>query len=164
MAEDQYSNVEYPVNTLLTGLQSVNKERWCIERSRETRTVGFRVARLAKTIYDEILTDFDKELIKYMVEGSIYSLAKQHLEHLPCEEIISKRLTAIANIITGHGTIVFNININSNVAEAKSKASVRVDLEPIVRLVERLYELRKPLPPTQRKLVEELYHAVRKLN
>lgn len=58
--------------------------------------------------------------------------------------------------------VIINLNLNMNEAKADARASV--DLTPIKDILEKLYELRKPLPPVQRKLIEELYGRLSKLN
>lgn len=74
-------------------------------------------------------------------------------------------LSGASNIEVGRVVVqnpIVNLNINRN--EAKQQVNVHVDLKPIVELIERLYELRKPLPPLQRKIVEELYKKVKGVN
>jgi len=74
-------------------------------------------------------------------------------------------LSGADNIEAGRVIInnpIVNMNINHN--EVKPKVDVNIDLSWLKEIVERLYELRKPLPPVQRRLVEELYEKIRKVN
>ena len=57
------------------------------------------------------------------------------------------------------------ITINMNIAEAKAEAKAEVKLLiEIKELVEKLYELRGPLPPLQRQIIEKLHKLVRRMN
>ena len=74
-------------------------------------------------------------------------------------------LSGASNIEVGRVVVqnpIVNLNINRN--EAKPQVNVNVDLKSIAELVERLYELRKPLPPTQRRLIEELHRKLKGVN
>ena len=153
-----------PVNILLTRYQSVNRERECIEGIEKTRTVGFRVSKLAWTLYDNILNSQEKETLKYLVEGTIIALAKQKLGELPCEQQLQARLAYAAVRASGSPSVSFNINVNIQKAEANPQVNVSIDLKAVVDLVEKLYELRKPLPPVQRKIIEELRAKLKGVN
>ena len=58
---------------------------------------------------------------------------------------------------------IVNLNINNNHNEVRPEVNVNVDLQGILEVVEKLYNLRQPLPPVQRKLVEQLYRDLRKI-
>lgn len=58
--------------------------------------------------------------------------------------------------------VIINLNINNN--DVKPKVNVNIDLGWLKDIVSKLYELRQPLPPVQRKLVEQLYEKLRKVN
>ncbi len=131
-----------PVNILLTRYQSVNKERECIEGIEKTRTVGFRVSKLAWTLYDNILNSQEKETLKYLVEGTIIALAKQKLGELPCEQQLQARLAYAAVRVSGGSSVTFNVQIAR--AESRSEVKLNIDLkeiEEVKRLLEHLLQL-----------------------
>ncbi len=152
--------LDSPVNTLLTVLTSVNRD--CERLVRESRVVGFRVSRAAWLLYNEVLSDADKELIKYAVEGFILAIARHRLGSLPCEELLGRRLQASATRLSGGGAPIFNVSIS--VSQAEAKAEARLDLDRLWELVEKLYKLMESssrTPPTQLKLVREIREMLR---
>ena len=66
--------------------------------------------------------------------------------------------------------IIQNPIVNLNVASAQANAdakpqiNVNIDLRGVAEIVERLYQLRQPLPPMQRRLVEELHRKLKGVN
>ena len=132
-----------PVNTLLTVLTSVNRD-WCTKATRETRVVGFRVPSLAQLLYSTVLTQQDKETLRLLVEGLIYSIAKERLGTVPCEAETARRINTAASIVTGKGTVVFNVNINAARAEANPTIKINIkqaDVEYLERLLRDLVTL-----------------------
>ena len=45
-------------------------------------------------------------------------------------------------------------------AESGSKTEINIDFSEIIKLISRLYKLRDPLPPLQKKLIEKLYQKI----
>ena len=55
--------------------------------------------------------------------------------------------------------------MNINEVKPTIENKVDIDLKLDIRdIAEQLYELRRPLPPKQRQLIEQLYRLTRKLN
>ncbi len=148
-----------PVYDLYTRIHSVYGDTWCEEKLEASEPACFRVPSLAKMLYRDFLSSQDKKYIQIVVEGMIYAAAQHKLGKLPCEDLINKRLAAIGAMTTGQGTVVFNININNNVAEAKPTININVDtkaLEDIARLLEYLLqEASKNMTPRTRRILEQ---------
>lgn len=134
----------------------------CEDLIKRTRPLSIRVSKLVWKLYDDLFTALDKEVLKAILEGTIIAIAKQKLDDkLPCKELLNARLAYAVAKATGNSQVSFNINVNINKAEANQKVDVKIDLEPIIKIVKKLYELRTPLPPLQRKLVEELHKRLK---
>lgn len=106
-----------------------------------TQPISFRIPLYIKIIYDSLEPEV-KRRIKLALEQVILAMAGLEVPPQPGQPVI--------------------INMNINVNENKPQVNVNIDISKLVDLVSRLYELRKPLPPLQRELVEKLYSLVRK--
>ena len=117
--------------TLYTGVYSGAR---CEEELRRTRPLSVRVARLVWKLYDELLTQEDKETLKYVIEGVIIALASRRAEQLPCEELLRRKEVLPSAPQRSHTTINLTININ------KAEARVEVDLEALAAALRELEE------------------------
>ena len=106
-----------------------------------TQPVSFRVPLYVKMVYESLEPEA-KRRVKLALEQVILAMAGLEAPPQPGQPVI--------------------INMNINVNENKPQVNVNLDVSKLVDLVTRLYELRRPLPPLQRELVEKLYSMVRK--
>lgn len=142
------------VLTYVNQLTNVNTR--CVRKIERTRIVGFRIPTPVADAYID-LPPTAKTTLKTIVSSLIYAFAKKYGIEVECEEFLRAWINDVPAI---GGQIIINANINEN----KSKIDVKIQLEPIIELIQKLYELRKPLPPLQRKLVEDLYARIKRLN
>ena len=147
--------------TELTGvnwLTRVNQLARCVKKVERTRTVGFKIPEPLVEAYSE-LPSVGKRTIKTVVMSLIYALALKHNIDIECQEQLKN---IVSEIPLTSGSIIINANINHN--DVKPEVNVSIDLGWLKDVVSKLYELRQPLPPLQRKLVEQLYEKLRKVN
>lgn len=141
---------------LLTGvnvLTSVNSLVRCIEKTRKTRTIGFRVSQPIWEAYDD-LPEGEKASLRLVVESLVYALAKKNGITLQCEEAVKSRLADISFGLRQSQPFILNININN--AEARAEAEVASSV--FVRLETKAEELRASIEELQARLerVEQL--------
>jgi len=69
-----------------------------------------------------------------------------------------------ASTVNTYQPMIFNININYAEANNTNTVNNKVEanISELVKIVQRLYALREPLPPLQRQLVETLYKKITK--
>lgn len=142
----------------LTGvnwLTRVNQVSRCVRKVERTRTVGFKLPEPLVEAYAE-LPSSSKTLVKTVTMSMIYALAKKHGIEVECEEQLRPMLSDVPSV---NGQII----INANIADARSQVNVNI-LADIRVIVDKLYGTRQGLPVVQRRLVEELYKLVSKLN
>ena len=123
---------------------------------------------------------FNKSFLNIYNKKSVYIGFRASIEYLEKLDFIAHKLRArnisetiresidiTYAVLSGAnidvGTVVIQnpvVNIVKN--EAKAETTVNVDLGNVVKIIQRLYSLREPLPPLQKKLIEKLYNEIKK--
>jgi len=136
--------------SVYTSLQFTDK---IIEKIEElehfTDTISFRVPLKYKIMYRKLNPE-SRARIKKVLCGLIEAF------YTGQRSMTSEDRASIINI---------NISIAESKAEAASKAEAKSEVNidyKMIKLIQKLYEFRDPLPPLQRKLIEQLYRLIEK--
>jgi len=121
-------------------------------KKRKSYIINFRVSEKELDILGELLEKRNTENLSQVIREAI------RVYHGLLCNTGGTRIT---------GSIVIQnpvINIVETRAESRteSKTEIKVDLTEIANLITRLYKLREPLPPLQRKLIEKIYNKLSK--
>ena len=114
-----------------------------------TDVIGFRVPLKYKIMYRKLNPE-SRARIKKVLCGLIEAF------YTGQRSMTSEDRASIINI---------NISIAESKAEAASKAEAKSEVNidyKMIKLIQKLYEFRDPLPPLQRKLIEQLYRLIEK--
>ncbi len=117
-------------------------------RKRKSYIINFRVSEEELGILEELMEKRNTENLSQVIREAI--------------RVYHGLLCNTGSTGVSGGVVIQNPIINIVEAKSESKTEINIDLSEIAKLVTRLYQLRDPLPPLQRKLVEKIYSKLSK--